>query len=137
MLVDNMSVCLSFERRRARSFKVFMLIRKVCGISLALNLKVSFRWIASEANCSDEPSRRFDPEYQRSFASSICDVPLPSGPFVTQAGKYFGLPLHHGPKAHARFDSPSPSQASVSRALVAQRTQQPQPAQTRVRTSSP
>lgn len=74
MLVDNMSVCFSFERRRARAFKLLLQIRKLASLSLALNLRVSFRWIASEANATDEPSRKFDPEYQRRLASEVCGL---------------------------------------------------------------
>ena len=42
MLVDNLSVCLSFERRRARAFKLLLQIRKVASLSLAPNLRVQF-----------------------------------------------------------------------------------------------
>ena len=64
MLVDNMSVCLSFERRRTRNFKVLCCIRRLCAYGLALNIRVAVRWIPSECNVSDEPSREYDPTYK-------------------------------------------------------------------------
>ena len=59
-LVDNMSVCLSFDRSRCRDFKVLVQIRRFVAFCLAKNLKVAIRWIPSELNNSDEPSRIFD-----------------------------------------------------------------------------
>ena len=59
-----MSVCLSFERRRARNYKVLCCIRRLCAYTLALNIRVAVRWIPSECNVSDEPSRKFDPSYK-------------------------------------------------------------------------
>ena len=64
MLVDNMSVCLSFERRRSRNFRVLVCIRRLAALALALNVRVSVRWIPSEVNVSDEPSRYCDPHYK-------------------------------------------------------------------------
>ena len=57
MLTDNMSVCLSFSRRRAINFKLLCAIRKFSGTCMALGLSVSVRWIPSEWNTADPPSR--------------------------------------------------------------------------------
>ena len=61
MLIDNMSVCLAFERRRSKNLRVLACIRRVSAISFLLGLRVSYRWVASEANSSDRPSRHVDP----------------------------------------------------------------------------
>ena len=60
-LVDNMSAALSFERRRSRNFLVLRCIRKFAGLCLAFDLAVTVRWIPSEVNVSDRPSRIHDP----------------------------------------------------------------------------
>ena len=60
-LVDNMAAVLSFERRRSRNFLVLTCIRKLAGLCLALDLAVTVRWIPSEINVSDRPSRIHDP----------------------------------------------------------------------------
>ena len=55
--MDTMSICLSFARARCRHFKVLVLIRRVYAYAFARNLRFSFRWIPSELNSSDRPSR--------------------------------------------------------------------------------
>ena len=62
LLVDNLPIALSFERRRSRKFKVLRLIRKFSTICLACNLACSVRWIPSEYNAADEPSRFAEPD---------------------------------------------------------------------------
>ncbi len=59
LLVDNLSVCLSFERKRSRNYKLLCQIRKFSAYCFVFNIKCSIRWIPSEANCSDDPSRQF------------------------------------------------------------------------------
>ena len=61
-LVDNMSVCFSFERRRAKDFKLLVQIRRFSAYCLARNIKAFVRWVPSELNASDAPSRIFDPD---------------------------------------------------------------------------
>ena len=56
-----MSAALSFERRRSRNFLVLRCIRKLAALCLALDLAVTERWIPSEVNVSDRPSRIHDP----------------------------------------------------------------------------
>ena len=60
-LVENMAAALSFERRRSRNFLVLTCIRKLAGLCLALDLAFTVRWIPSEINDSDRPSRIHDP----------------------------------------------------------------------------
>ena len=57
-----MSVVLSFERCRSRNFKPLVQIRKLNSYALARNIHVAIRWIPSELNGSDEPSRIFGNE---------------------------------------------------------------------------
>ena len=60
-LVDNMSVCLAFSRFRSSNFKLLVQIRKWAAMCLAFNIFPSVRWVPSEYNVSDAPSR--DPSY--------------------------------------------------------------------------
>ena len=59
VLCDNMSVVLSFERCRSKNFRLLSLIRRFSALCLSRNIHVSIRWIPSELNISDEPSRDF------------------------------------------------------------------------------
>ena len=63
MLTDNMSVCLSFERRRSKNYKILCCIRKLSAYAIMLGLRVFFRWVPSEAHVSGEPTRYHDPHY--------------------------------------------------------------------------
>ena len=95
-LGDNMSVTLAFERCRAQNFDMLKLVRKKCALVMARNLSVAWRWIASETNPADAPSRLaplqpFDPSCVKDFAQckdfslhSIASVGPPGllGPLV-------------------------------------------------------
>ena len=60
-LVDNMAVVLAFNRSRAKNRKLLILIRRFCAYCLARDILVSIRWIPSERNTADKPSRlRYD-----------------------------------------------------------------------------
>ena len=59
ILVDNMGVALSFSRRRSRHFTVLTIIRRFSAMCMSLGVRCSIRWIPSEVNIADEPSRRF------------------------------------------------------------------------------
>ena len=65
---NNMSAALSFERRRSRNSLQLTCIRKLAGLCLALVLAVPLRWIPSEVNMSDRPSRIHDPSNIRDEA---------------------------------------------------------------------
>ena len=64
-LVDNMAAALSYERRRSRNFLVMTCIRKLASLCLALDLAATVRWIPSEINAYDRPSRIHDPSDTR------------------------------------------------------------------------
>ena len=60
LLCDNMSVVLAFERRRAHNFSLLKQVRLFSALAMASNIALSIRWIMSELNPSDPPSRRFE-----------------------------------------------------------------------------
>ena len=60
VLCDNMSVVLSFERKRAHVYPLLRQVRLMSALSLASGTFYSLRWIPSELNPSDLPSRRFE-----------------------------------------------------------------------------
>lgn len=66
LLTDNMSVCLSFDRSRARSFAPLKQIRIFSAYRLARNISCTVRWIPSELNSADAPSRLDSKEYDES-----------------------------------------------------------------------
>ena len=56
-LADNLGVCLSFARCRAKNFKLLAIIRHFCAYALARGIVSALRWIPSEFNSSDPVSR--------------------------------------------------------------------------------
>ena len=79
LLVDNMGVCLSFGRRRTRNFKVLTIIRRFSAACMAMGIRASIRWIPSEVNIADEPSRRFEK------TTSFCSQAVSSAAFDSRA----------------------------------------------------
>ena len=55
-LVDNMAVCLSFARFRAKSFPLLVLVRKFAAWCLSHRIFPAIRWIPSERDSADAPS---------------------------------------------------------------------------------
>ena len=60
MLCDNLGLTLAIERCRSRSYKILMVIRRIAGLCLARNIRLSIRWLDSETNPADESSRFFE-----------------------------------------------------------------------------
>jgi hypothetical protein len=56
-LVDNMGVALALERCRSKVFPLLNVVRQWCALSLAANIFPAVRWIPSEFNPADAPSR--------------------------------------------------------------------------------
>ena len=56
-LLDNMSLVLCLARGRSRNFKVLVVLRRIYAYCLSRGIMPYFRWIVSELNSSDEPSR--------------------------------------------------------------------------------
>ena len=71
MLGDNLSAVLSFERCRAKDFKLLVQVRKACSYQLAVNMHMAYRWIPSELCSADSASRLYDPQ-----AAHKVDQPL-------------------------------------------------------------
>ncbi len=71
MLVDNMSVCLAFDRSRARNFPLLVQIRRFASYCLARNIQCSVRWIPSELNNSDSPSLYYSDEPSKLLTDAI------------------------------------------------------------------
>ena len=70
-LVDNMPVALSVPRRRGKDFVSLTLIRWIVALALVFTIKVAVRWIPSEANCSDAPSRLADADDAETVSSPV------------------------------------------------------------------
>ena len=76
-----MSVVLSFSRCRAKNYGLLRLVWIFCALCLGFNIKPYIRWVASEVNSADEPSRlENDDKIKNLIAqlSHIVDVALPS-----------------------------------------------------------
>ena len=57
LLVDNMAVALAFSRSRSKNRRVLQIIRKFSAWALGRNVACAVRWIPSELNAADKPSR--------------------------------------------------------------------------------
>ena len=57
---DNLGVTLAFERKRASAFPLLVQIRRLASLSLATNMFIAWRWVPSEYNAADQPSRNRD-----------------------------------------------------------------------------
>ena len=59
ILSDNMSVTLAISKGRASDFALLSICRKIAAYSVACRFRIRVRWIPSELNIADAPSRRF------------------------------------------------------------------------------
>ena len=59
-LVDNFAVSLSMSKGRAHSHGMLQQTRRLAALNLACDVMCVFRWIPSELNPADEPSRRLE-----------------------------------------------------------------------------
>ena len=57
VLVDSFSLALAVHKGRARSFDILRITQQVAALSIAGGFSVRLRWIASEHNVADGPSR--------------------------------------------------------------------------------
>ena len=58
ILCDNMAVVLAISKGLASDFGLLTICRKITAYFIACNFKIRVRWIASEVNIADGPSRR-------------------------------------------------------------------------------
>ena len=56
-LCDNLPLALSASKGRGKSGHLLRPLRKICALSLACGSKINVRWIPSQWNCADRPSR--------------------------------------------------------------------------------
>ena len=56
-LVDNMALCLAVNKGRSSKASLKGILREIASISLATGCKITCRWIPSELNVADKPSR--------------------------------------------------------------------------------
>ena len=57
ILVDSFSLALAVHKGRARSFDILRITQQVAALTIAGGFSVRLRWIASEQNVADGPSR--------------------------------------------------------------------------------
>ena len=100
LLVDNMAVSLAFERCRSRHFGVLKVIRKFGAYCLGRNVSTSVRWVPSEANAADGPSRAA-PRFEKEAAESEANSKVSGKEERPTAGKACAAacaPLEEGPE---------------------------------------
>lgn len=73
-LFDNMSLVLALERSRSRQFGLLKRIRLFNSYCIARGIQPSFRWLPSELNNADEPSRYDTLEESKLLTGLIRDV---------------------------------------------------------------
>ena len=71
LLSDSMSAVLAFERGRARNFRILRHIRRLYATALLYDVDVHFRWIPSELNPADGPSRLASKVESKSLLSQL------------------------------------------------------------------
>lgn len=59
---DNLGMVLAFDRGRAKSFSLLVCCRRACAFSLAAGCQFHHRWLPSEWNKADGPSRKWEGE---------------------------------------------------------------------------
>ena len=93
-LSDNMSVVLSIERSRSKNFKLLQVIRRIAAYLFSRNIHLAIRWIPSELNVADEPSRIEETEQSKLLVDLIVDSELPVDDSEGNSG------LKHDPQTH-------------------------------------
>ena len=60
LIGDNLGVVLALARGRSADFRMLCRLREICAQSLATGVRCHFRWVPSEMNVADVPSRVFE-----------------------------------------------------------------------------
>ena len=94
-LVDNMSLCLAVTKGRSSSPDLVHVCRKIACLPLATNIRVCTRWIPSELNIADGPSRGLNYPSGCNNASHTSnptqnDLKPKRGPFLERSPFQFG-----------------------------------------------
>ena len=120
-LSDNLGVVLSIERYRSRNFKVLKVIRCIAAYCFSRNVQLAIRWIPSELNVSDEPSRIHDP----SDSKLLVDLVV-AGDFERFSPQ--SSPLPHANATSEKATEPSPCERTSRQATAdCDQVQDPQP----------
>ena len=69
-LGDNLGMVLAFDRGRAKSPQLLLCCRKACAYSIASGCIFSHRWLPSEFNAADGPSRTWEEEGEKGLSKS-------------------------------------------------------------------
>ena len=85
LLVDNLSVCLEFDRSRGSSYSLLQQICKFSTYCMARNISCTVRWVPSELKIADEPSRLHSEEDHTGLAHVIPAIRRSSEGEATQA----------------------------------------------------
>ena len=80
-LLDNMSLVLTLERSRSRQFSLLKPIRTFNSYCTARGIQTYFRWVSSEFNSADEPSRYNSNEPSKLLTVNCFDTPWPRRKF--------------------------------------------------------
>eukprot|EP00438_Fugacium_kawagutii_P033140 Skav227543 [mRNA] locus=scaffold2241:169914:174596:- [translate_table: standard] len=77
ILVDSMALAFAITKGRAHSFGLLRVCQQVSALSIACGFSIRVRWIPSESNCADGPSRgQWQPgAYQKGFYASHLGCP--------------------------------------------------------------
>lgn len=87
LLSDNMSVVLAFDRSRARNYTLLKQIRLFQAYCLARNIQTTVRWVPSELNSADEPSRVEAADRTKSLTHVMPSVSWPAGKEARGSGQ--------------------------------------------------
>ena len=71
LLTDSLSMALAFDRARSRSYRVLQQLRKFAALALSRNVSPHVRWVPSELNSADEPSRATAAEKSKNLIDLI------------------------------------------------------------------
>ncbi|CAK0852117.1 unnamed protein product [Prorocentrum cordatum] len=89
ILGDNLGVLCACDKGRAAHFALNVICREICAISVASGMQLRFRWISSELNPGDAPSRRFMPGARKHHVVGQCSTP----PGLEEFGTHHAGPL--------------------------------------------
>jgi len=60
LLGDNLGVMLALERRRAHAYPFLVQVGRFAALGLMFGVQIACRWVPSEMNAADEPSRVYE-----------------------------------------------------------------------------
>ncbi|CAE7736810.1 unnamed protein product [Symbiodinium sp. CCMP2592] len=69
VLNDNLGVVLAVQKGRCANYGILRIIRRIAAHCLATGIRLHVRWVPSEVNVADQPSRWWEPDGPPSFPS--------------------------------------------------------------------